>query len=55
MSVVHHGINFCWRKLKSASQDVEHPPISIFDQNYGTVKAYHTEAWKEAYALEVAA
>jgi hypothetical protein len=29
------------------------PPIDIFDANYGTVKAYHADAWREAYALEI--
>lgn len=28
-------------------------PIDVFDQNYGTVKAYHASVWREAYAVEI--
>lgn len=55
MSMLTHGQKYSWRMLKSASKDVEIPPIDVFDANYGTVKAYHAEAWLEAYGLEVAA
>ncbi|MDX8382815.1 MAG: hypothetical protein R8M45_01960, partial [Ghiorsea sp.] len=50
-----HQIKLSWRMLKSASADIEQPPIDVFDANYGTVKAYHADAWKEAYALEITA
>jgi len=55
MTMLTHGQKYNWRLLKSASQDVGIPPIDVFDANYGTVKAYHADAWMEAYGLEVAA
>ena len=54
MEMTYHGIKFDWRQLKSASNDLGIEPISVFDQNYGTVKSYHRDVWKEAYAVEVA-
>jgi phage anti-repressor protein len=53
MEMTYHGIKFDWRQLKSASVDIGIEPISVFDQNYGTVKSYHRDVWKEAYAVEV--
>lgn len=53
MQLLHHGQEFSWRLLKSASAELGVPPIDVFDQNYGTVKAYHASAWREAYALEI--
>jgi hypothetical protein len=53
MEMLHHGVKFNWRLLKSASQDIGIEPIEIFDANYGTVKAYHRDAWIEAYALDI--
>ena len=32
---------------------MEIPPIDVFDANYGTVKAYHSEVWREAYAVNI--
>lgn len=54
MELIHHGVSFKWRLLKSTSIEMGLPAIDVFDQNYGTVKAYHVDVWKEAYALEVA-
>lgn len=53
MTMLCHGIDFNWRLLKSTSLEMGLEPIDVFDQNYGTVKAYHVDVWKEAYAIEV--
>jgi phage regulator Rha-like protein len=53
MSMVHHGQPFDWRALKSASNEMGIESIDVFDQNYGTVKAYHSSAWCEVYGLSV--
>jgi len=53
METLNYGFKFKWRLLKSASQDLGINTIDVFDQNYGTVKAYHKDAWKEAYALDI--
>ena len=51
MSMIHHGQDFNWRELRSASAVMEIPAIDVFDQNYGTVKAYHADVWREVYAV----
>lgn len=53
MSMCYHGQKFDWRLLRDVSADIGKPPIDVFDANYGTVKAYHCEAWEQAYAVEV--
>lgn len=53
MSMVHHGQPFDWRALKSASNEMGIESIDVFDQNYGTVKAYHSSVWLEVYGLSV--
>ena len=53
MSMCYHGQKFDWRLLRDVSADIGKPPIDVFDANYGTVKAYHCEAWAQAYAVEV--
>ena len=53
MEMLYHGQSFNWRLLKSASADVGVPPVDVFDANYGKVKAYHADAWMEAYALPI--
>ena len=53
MTMLHHGIKFDWRKLRDASVAMEVPAIDVFDQNYGTVKAYHKSVWLEAYAVGI--
>lgn len=53
MEMLYHGQKFNWRLLKSTATQMEMPPIDVFDSNYGTVKAYHADVWREAYALEI--
>lgn len=53
MSLLHHGLEFQWRTLKHVSVEMKLPAIDVFDANYGTVKAYHADVWREAYALEI--
>jgi hypothetical protein len=53
MEMLYHGQKFNWRLLKSAAAQMEMLPIDVFDANYGTVKAYHRDVWKEAYALDI--
>ena len=51
MTTIHHGQRFDWRLLKSTGVEMGIAPVDVFDQNYGTVKAYHQSVWREAYAL----
>lgn len=53
MSLLYHGQEFQWRTLKHVSAEMKLPAIDVFDANYGTVKAYHADVWREAYALEI--
>ena len=53
MQMIHHGQKFNWRLLKSTSIEMEMPAKSVFDANYGTVKAYHLDVWQEAYAVTI--
>jgi len=53
MEMLHHGLKFDWRKLKSTGLEMGVEPIEIFDANYGTVKAYHADVWMETYALSI--
>lgn len=53
MTMLYHGQKFDWRLLREVSAIIGRPPIDVFDANYGTVKAYHADAWREAYALEI--
>lgn len=55
MQMIHHGQPFNWRHLKSTAAEMNIPPIEVFDANYGKVKAYHADVWREAYALEIEA
>jgi prophage antirepressor-like protein len=54
MEMLHHGQKFNWRLLKSTGIEMGIEPIDVFDANYGKVKAYHAEVWKEAYAIDLA-
>lgn len=53
MTMLYHGQKFDWRLLREVSAVIGRAPIDVFDANYGTVKAYHADAWREAYALEI--
>lgn len=53
MQMIHHGQPFKWRHLRDTSASMGIPAIDVFDQNYGTVKAYHADVWREAYAVEI--
>lgn len=53
MQMLYHGQKFDWRKLKGSAQEMDMAPIDIFDSNYGTVKAYHADVWREVYALPI--
>lgn len=53
MQMLYHGQKFNWRELRSISKEMDLPAIDIFDANYGTVKAYHADVWREVYALEI--
>ncbi|MDR0736690.1 MAG: hypothetical protein LBF51_07685, partial [Zoogloeaceae bacterium] len=53
MQMLYHGQKFNWRLLKSTGVEMGIEPIEVFDQNYGTVKSYHADVWREAYALGI--
>lgn len=53
MEMIYHGQKFDWRKLKSTAAEMSMPGMDVFDQNYGTVKAYHADVWRETYALSI--
>src|SRR5690625_1412633 len=53
MQMIYHGQRFDWRILKGTGIEMGIEPIDVFDANYGTVKAYHADVWKEAYALDI--
>lgn len=54
MEIMHSGKSFDWRKLKKASIQLGLPINEIADQNYGSVKTYHAEAWAMVYQLDIA-
>ena len=53
MQMLYHGQEFSWRLLKQTSAEMGIPAVDVFDANYGTVKAYHADVWREAYALGI--
>lgn len=53
MEMLYHGQRFDWRHLRSTAAEMGIPSIDVFDQNYGTVKAYHADVWADAYALTI--
>jgi phage regulator Rha-like protein len=55
MSMLHHGQPFDYRRLIEASAELGLPVQKVYDANYGSVNAYHADAWLSAYALEIPA
>lgn len=55
MEMLKHGLKFEWRRLKQTGTEMGVEAIDVFDQNYGTVKAYHESVWLEAYGLRIEA
>jgi hypothetical protein len=53
MESIHKGREFNWRLLKRVSLELGAPIIDVTDANYGTVKAYHADAWQRAYGLAI--
>jgi hypothetical protein len=47
------GHTFNWRMLKATTIEMELEAIDVFDQNYGTVKAYPAEVWEATYAIRI--
>jgi len=52
MSMLTHGQKYSFKLLREISAEMGIQPIDVFDANYGTVKAYHKNAWVESYGLE---
>jgi len=53
MQDLHSRHDFNWRELKKAAEAMALPSIDVFDQNYGSVKAYHADVWRKVYAVDV--
>jgi hypothetical protein len=45
--------SFSWRPLAAYCDKYRIPRRDIFDANYGTVRAYPKEAWKEVYGVDI--
>ncbi len=41
--------HFNWRLFKRESERLHKPGKDTFDQNYGSVKAYHVDVWESLY------
>jgi phage regulator Rha-like protein len=48
-----HKCRFDYHPLVEASRVLGHERKDVFDQNYGTVRAYHRDAWFHAYRVEI--
>ena len=53
MEMLYHGQRFNWRILRSVGDQMGITAIDVFDANYGTVKAYHADVWREAFAVDI--
>ena len=49
----HYGRKFPWHPLKKAAEAMDAPSVDIDDANYGSVKAYRAEVWREVYGIEI--
>jgi|LSQX01.1.fsa_nt_gb hypothetical protein len=52
MTMLTHGQKYSYKLLREVSNEMNLETLNVFDANYGTVKAYHRDAWAEAYGLE---
>lgn len=55
MEMLYPSQKFNWRLLKRIAAELGLKPVDVPDANYGEVKAYHADVWREAYALEIPA
>lgn len=53
MEGIYRDQKFNWRTLRAKSAELGLSPLDTFDANYGTVKAYHADVWRKAYAVEI--
>ena len=47
------GKKFSWRKLKAQGHEMGVESKEVFDENYGTVKAYRMDVWMESYGVSI--
>ena len=47
------GKKFSWRKLKAQGHEMGVESKEVFDENYGTVKAYRMDVWMETYGVSI--
>lgn len=47
------GCVYNWRVLKKAASYLGIKSKDVHDANYGTVKAYHTDVWEQAYNIRI--
>lgn len=48
-----HQRKFKWQKLTKWHRTHGIERKEVFDENYGTVKAYHADAWLDVYLIEI--
>ncbi|WP_169307419.1 Rha family transcriptional regulator [Chitiniphilus eburneus] len=53
MEALYRSRHFDWRVLKRVSGKLGLPSIATFDSNYGTVRGYHVDVWREAYGVDI--
>jgi len=49
------GEKYKWRKLKEKSEELNKQIKDVPDPNFGTVKAYHYDAWYDQYGIDLKA
>ncbi len=52
---MYTGTKYNWRDLKMKSNELNREIIDVHDINYGSVKAYHLEVWKDLYNVDLRA